>query len=113
MSDNAKHSFEMTRESYFEPIEAIVCKSEALEKMLGEVGTAMGRIAGWYKDEHTITFHADGVMMSFADFMVAGYPTWFKTLWGEETTEWQRFLKWNRGRWGKLLETLNKYEQVV
>jgi hypothetical protein len=46
MSDNAKHSFEMTRESYFEPIEALVCKSEVLEKMLGEVGTAMGRSHG-------------------------------------------------------------------
>jgi glutathione S-transferase len=112
-SDNARQYFKMTRESYFGPIDALVCKGDALEKMMGEVEAGMGKIAGWYKDENTLTFNEDGVTLSLADFMVAGYLMWFKKLWGEETAEWKKFLEWNGGRWGKLLQSLGKYEQVI
>ncbi|KAJ7175361.1 hypothetical protein C8R46DRAFT_1347113 [Mycena filopes] len=51
-----------------------------------------------------------GAAPTLADFMLAGEMQWFKTGFGEDSELFKDIMKWNGGRWAKLVEDLKKYE---
>ncbi|KAF9266442.1 hypothetical protein L218DRAFT_896469 [Marasmius fiardii PR-910] len=64
-------------------------------------------VAGWFKDSEFI----GGDEPVFADFVTAGWIGFARTLYGAESPEWKKLGgTFQGGRWGRLLESLKKYE---
>ncbi|KAK7048201.1 GST N-terminal domain-containing protein [Favolaschia claudopus] len=51
-----------------------------------------------------------GDVLSYADLMIAGEMQWCKMGFGEESDLWKDMLKWQDGRWGKLVDRLKEFE---
>ncbi|KAJ3733260.1 hypothetical protein DFJ43DRAFT_995758 [Lentinula guzmanii] len=49
----------------------------------------------------------------FADFTVAGWLRSFRTVFGEDSEEWNDVSRWHEGRWHKFMKALEKYESDV
>jgi glutathione S-transferase len=43
------------------------------------------------------------------DFEIAASLTWGRKSWGEESDKWKELRSWNKGRWGRLVDTMEKY----
>ena len=65
----------------------------------------------WYKQGDKFLTGSDDLIL--ADLHIAGWLGWVRTLWGEDSEQWQKVLAWNGGRWKALFEKLAPYEQVV
>ena len=48
----------------------------------------------------------------FADFAIGGVLLWLRTVFGEESEEWQKMMDWDGGRWARLLAAFEKWEVV-
>ena len=54
-----------------------------------------------------------GDTISWSDFVLFGFLSFFRVIWGEESEEWKDIGSWNGGRWEKLVEVLEKYNTVT
>ncbi|TFK37427.1 hypothetical protein BDQ12DRAFT_713521 [Crucibulum laeve] len=50
---------------------------------------------------------------SFADFVVGAFTLFGKLIFTEDSEEWKDIASWNEGRWVKLVDSLEKYAQIV
>ncbi|KAK7043042.1 hypothetical protein VNI00_008780 [Paramarasmius palmivorus] len=89
------------------PLEEFYPRPEAREGIWRKVEEDYSAVAGW-PDEQDKWFMADNV--SFADLMVAGRLKFFKVIFGEDSDEWKSIASLGRGRFGRMLEDLEKYE---
>ncbi|KAF9263002.1 hypothetical protein L218DRAFT_987989 [Marasmius fiardii PR-910] len=69
-----------------------------------------GAVDSWMKPTETFVM---GDVITFVDFVIAGWVIWCRCLWGEDSEEWKEIASWHGGRWGKLLEQLSEYETVL
>ena len=53
-----------------------------------------------------------GDTISWSDFVLFGFLSFFKIIWGEESEEWKDIASWNGGRWEEHVDALNKYNTV-
>ena len=65
----------------------------------------------WYKQGDKFLTGSDDLIL--ADLHITGWLGWVRTLWGEDSEQWQKVLAWNGGRWKALFEKLAPYEQIV
>ncbi|KAG6832842.1 hypothetical protein H0H87_000196 [Tephrocybe sp. NHM501043] len=86
---------------------------EAREVEWKKVETDFGLLAGWMDKGETDGPYILGAKISFLDFSVAAFLLWFKTIFGEQSDEWQRIKAWHGGKWGIFLERFKEYENVV
>jgi len=56
---------------------------------------------------------ARGEQISFVDLSLGGMFYGFKVIWGEDNELWKDMLLWNDGRWGKLVEKIEKYKEFA
>lgn len=71
----------------------------------------LGKVDAWYAKSGGPFLM--GSAASWADFAVAGSLVWMRTVWGEESTEWEDVASWHGGRWKTLFENLKQYETVA
>lgn len=50
-----------------------------------------------------------GEQVSFVDFGFGGFVFGLRLVWGEDNELWKDLATWNNGRWGRLVEKLEKY----
>ena len=53
-----------------------------------------------------------GDTISWSDFVLFGFLSFFKIIWGEESEEWKDIVSWNGGRWEAHVDALNKYNTL-
>lgn len=53
-----------------------------------------------------------GDQIAYADIIVAGRLLWARIVLGKESKEWKTIAGWNGGRWGRFLQSFEKYEIV-
>jgi glutathione S-transferase len=72
-----------------------------------------GIVDGWLsKNDGGSSFILGGKDPCFGDIVLAGYILWLRLAWGKDSDEWRQVSAWHNGRWGKLLEGLEKFEVV-
>ncbi|THU85869.1 hypothetical protein K435DRAFT_731956, partial [Dendrothele bispora CBS 962.96] len=69
----------------------------------------LGQIDKWYGKEDVLVMGGED-KASFADFAFAGFVIWIRILFGKKSEEWKDVSAWQGGRWGKMIQTLEKYE---
>ncbi|KAJ7164636.1 hypothetical protein C8R43DRAFT_987643 [Mycena crocata] len=100
--------FVRTREASFgKKLQDVVPTGEASEKALKELEAGFDKVNGWMKEGDPFVM---GETVSFADFMLAGELHWCLKAFGEDSSMWKDMMKWQGGRWAKLLNDLKKYE---
>ena len=53
-----------------------------------------------------------GDTISWSDFVLFGFLSFFKIIWVEESEEWKDIASWNGGRWEEHVDALNKYNTL-
>ncbi|KAF8625628.1 hypothetical protein AX17_006813 [Amanita inopinata Kibby_2008] len=51
-----------------------------------------------------------GKTLSFMDIVVISWSLWLRNVFGKDSQRWKDIASWNDGRWGRLVESLAKYE---
>ncbi|KAK0215058.1 hypothetical protein IW262DRAFT_261318 [Armillaria fumosa] len=85
-------------------------KGEERVSEWAKVKEAFGKVDKWYgKGDRYVM----GDVVSYADFTMSAWAMWFRTLFGEDSEEWEDVSTWHGGRWGTLVKDLEKYETVL
>jgi glutathione S-transferase len=66
----------------------------------------------WFQKEDHNGLYVMGETMSFADIGIASVFTWARKVLGESSEEWQDLIRWNEGRWGRVIVSFDKYGTV-
>ncbi|KAJ7695987.1 hypothetical protein B0H17DRAFT_1198308 [Mycena rosella] len=107
----SKEYYVRTREEHFnKKLADVVPTGEAHEAAWKEVEAGYNRIKGWMRDGDNFVM---GDTISFADFVIAGDLQWCMKGFGADSDKWKDMLRWDGGRWAKLLDDLKKYEGPV
>jgi len=76
-----------------------------------KVETGFDRMNQWFGKEDGFVMGGSETV-TFADFVLGGYLIWLKSVFGPESDEWKDISeKWNGGRWGRFLKSLEQYEE--
>ncbi len=54
-----------------------------------------------------------GDTVSFADFVLASVVGMVRTVYGEDSAEWKELKSCHGGRWGRTIDNLKRYRQVL
>ncbi|KAF8630584.1 hypothetical protein AX17_005396 [Amanita inopinata Kibby_2008] len=104
--------FRRTREIRFgRKIEEIAPTGLEKEELWNKIRKGFGIVDGWLQQNGGP--FARGEQISFVDFALAGYIMWIKFVVGEDSWMWKDLQSWNDGRWGRYLQSLEKYETFV
>jgi glutathione S-transferase len=90
------------------PMEEVYPSGEKKVIEWEKVEKGFGKMEKWFEKEDTFIC---GDTVTFADFSLGGYLMWIKIAFGLESEEWKDVSRWNNGRWGKFLKSLEKYEK--
>lgn len=69
-------------------------------------------VDGWLQKEDNNGPYVMGETMSFADIAVASVFTCARRLLGDSSEEWQELMRWNGGRWGRIIASFEKFGTV-
>ncbi|EEB90096.1 hypothetical protein MPER_11745 [Moniliophthora perniciosa FA553] len=69
-------------------------------------------VDGWLQKNPSGDF-VFGETISWADFVIAGWIMWYRTLLGVDSEEWQDFASWHGGRWANLSAKLSRYQSIL
>lgn len=97
-------------ESIGKSLEELRGTPETRKEVLAKAEKSLARVSKWYRDEHTIFLVGDG--LTYADFILAGELTYIHRVLATEP-EWEALAAMNGGRWGKLLQEVEQYEQSL
>ena len=54
-----------------------------------------------------------GDTISWSDIVLFGFLSFFKIIWGEDSTEWKDIASWNNGRWEEHIDALKGYNTLT
>lgn len=74
-----------------------------------EVEKWLGVVNGWMEAEDLFVM---GDIVSFVDFVIAGFLIWMRNALSEDSGEWRDVIQWHKGRWGRLLVDLEQYSSI-
>ena len=90
-------------------MEDIIPTGESAVQAWEKFKNSLQEIDGWFsKTDHTGPFIM-GDVISWGDIIAGSYLIWMKLVYGEESQQWKEISSWNGGRWGNLLQSLDKY----
>ncbi|THU90805.1 hypothetical protein K435DRAFT_249049 [Dendrothele bispora CBS 962.96] len=89
-------------------IEDVYPKGDEAEVEWKKFEEGMKNVAKWMDSNDRFVM---GDTISFADFVLGGFLQANKKMWGEQSKEWKDIASWDGGRWGRLLEDLQKYDR--
>ncbi|TFK35272.1 hypothetical protein BDQ12DRAFT_635314 [Crucibulum laeve] len=70
-------------------------------------------VDGWLQKNGNKGTFIMGELPIFVDFVVGGFLTFLRSIFGEESEEWRDIISWHDGRWERFLEALKEYQDVV
>lgn len=111
LNPESKPYFKRTREAAFgRALEDIAPKGEEGIEQWAAVKAGWDTVDAWYvKSGGPFVL---GTTLSWADFAVASWLIWARSVWGEENQRWKDIVSWNDGRWEKVLNDLKEYQKV-
>ena len=110
LGDKSLEYFRRTREAWFgKKLEEICPKGEVHEKTWKELEAGLTKVAIWFDAEPFL----GGCGPCNADFILASRLLWARTVWGEESNDWQRMKELDGGRWSRYLQSLDEFITVV
>jgi glutathione S-transferase len=108
---SAEYFRRKTEKKFGRSLEDLVLKGKGGEIEWGRFKAGLGRVDSWYaKSSGPFILDASP---SWADFVVASYAMWWRSIWGEDSKEWDDIVSWHGGRWAKLLANLKDYQEVI
>ncbi|KAF5346322.1 hypothetical protein D9758_011517 [Tetrapyrgos nigripes] len=90
------------------PMEEVYPSGEKKVVEWQKVEKGFAKMEKWFEKEDTFIC---GKTVTFADFALGAYLMWTKCVLGPDSEEWKDITSWNNGRWGKFLQSLEKYEK--
>ncbi|KAF8660904.1 hypothetical protein AX16_001532 [Volvariella volvacea WC 439] len=110
--------FRRTREGYVykKKLEEVVPKKETgdWDREWKNFEEGLGKVDAWFvSGGQDGKAFVTGDSPTFADFVIGGYLTWVKLIFGEDSREWRDIVSWHGGRWGRLIGGLEPYTAVL
>ncbi|KAH9480870.1 Glutathione S-transferase-like protein ustS [Psilocybe cubensis] len=115
LNPRSQEYFRRTRKELFrvERLEDLIPKGEKRVTEWAKVKLGLDKTDKWFKEaEENNGPFIMGATPCWADFVVGGYMSWARAVWGEESEEWEDIASWNDGRWKRFVEGLKKYEEI-
>ncbi|PPQ74186.1 hypothetical protein CVT25_012929 [Psilocybe cyanescens] len=102
--------FRRTREEWLgKTMEDMVPKGEYAIKQWNKIQVFFGKIAAWYAVTDGTGPYMMGDEISWDDILLCSFFSWMKIVWGKDDKKWKDVAGWDGGRWGRLLQGLEKY----
>ncbi|KAK7450584.1 hypothetical protein VKT23_012893 [Stygiomarasmius scandens] len=108
LNPSSEEYFRRTRREMLQmSLEEFLPKGEKKIEEWSKVEAGLGRLDAWYKKEDTLVM---GDEACFADFALGGFLVWVRIIFGKDSQEWKDLSSWQDGRWGRMIQALEKYE---
>ncbi|PFH48600.1 hypothetical protein AMATHDRAFT_149507 [Amanita thiersii Skay4041] len=91
-------------------LEEIEPKGEKAEVMWKRVKESYDKLDGYYRLSGGP--YLMGETLSYVDIAIASLSAWIRSLHGKDSDKWKDIISWNDGRWGRLVESLEKYATI-
>lgn len=112
LNPHSEQYFRRTRELIFgKTMEDLSPTGKDREVEWAKVKEAFGIVDAWLQKSDGPYFM--GNTICFIDLVVASFIIWSRKVFGEASAEWADLRTWNDGRWGKLMDGLEKYAKIV
>ncbi|KAJ6460479.1 hypothetical protein C8R47DRAFT_1160885 [Mycena vitilis] len=103
--------FRRTREeSWGKTLEDFAPKGEDDIIEWNKVKEGFGKVDGWIRANGEGSAYIMGDALCYADMWIAAYALWIKLVLPER---WEEVRLWHQGRWGKLVQEMEKYAMVT
>ncbi|EDR03530.1 uncharacterized protein LACBIDRAFT_295178 [Laccaria bicolor S238N-H82] len=113
LSPRSLEYFRRTREkSFHKQLEDIAPVGQAQSEAWDLFKRGLDVVNGWLEKNSASGPFVMADTVSWADFAVGGYLIWMKIVWGEDSQQWKDISSWGEGRWGALIEGLEKYSEI-
>ncbi|THV00668.1 hypothetical protein K435DRAFT_932438 [Dendrothele bispora CBS 962.96] len=110
LNEKSEEPFRRTRKQKFEKtMEEMYPQGEKRKEEWKRLEEGLGQIDKWYGKEDILVMGGED-KVCFADFAFAGFVIWIRILFGKESEEWKDVSGWQNERWGRMIQTLEKYE---
>ncbi|THU85860.1 hypothetical protein K435DRAFT_763842 [Dendrothele bispora CBS 962.96] len=111
LNERSEAYFRKTREEMEgQTMEEMYPKGEKRKEEWKKLEEGLGQVDKWYGKEDVLVMGGEDNKACFADFAFAGYVIWIRILFGKESEEWKDVSGWQDGRWGRMIQALEKYE---
>lgn len=111
LSHKSQEYFRSTREAVFGKLEDMAPVGPVRDRRMKDLQDALSTIAKWHEMDGVPKKFVIGDKMCYADLTIAAFLLSLKKVLGENSEEWQAINnQWDRGRWGRLLSVVAKYE---
>lgn len=114
LDKNSAPYFRSTREAQFgKTMEELEPSGAARAEEWEKVKKGFSTIDSWLQAGKAEGPFVLGAQPGFADFQVAAFLVWLRTIWGEDSVEWKDIKTWNEGRWLAYVDALKKYQTIL
>ncbi|KAF8625943.1 hypothetical protein AX17_006669 [Amanita inopinata Kibby_2008] len=115
LNPTSQEFFRRTREEWYKKkIEDMepkgAAEAEAAWNVLKQGYNKLDR--AWQLSEGLAGPYVMGNTLSFTDITVVSWTLWLRNIFGKDSQRWKDITDWNDGRWGRLVESLAKYEVI-
>ncbi|PFH47918.1 hypothetical protein AMATHDRAFT_151008 [Amanita thiersii Skay4041] len=111
LNPRSKEYFIFTRErDYKSKLEDLALRGAEAEKEWKRIEEAYNKLDGFYQLSGGP--YIMGETLSYLDIMLASWSLWIRFIHGENSDKWRDVISWNQGRWGKLIQSLEKYAAI-
>jgi len=113
LNPQSKEYFRRTREETFKvKLEDVLPSDELRNSQWAKLELGYDTIAKWFTRNEGGTFFM-GDKMTYADVVNAASLLWIKALFGEDSTEWCRIMRWQNGWWNHYMAKFKQYEEIM
>ncbi|THU85873.1 hypothetical protein K435DRAFT_868862 [Dendrothele bispora CBS 962.96] len=110
LNERSEEYFRRARkQKYGKTMEEMYPQGEKRKEEWKRLEEGLGQIDKWYGKEDILVMGGKE-KVCFADFAIAGFMISTRILFGKESEEWKDVSGWQRGRWGRMVQALAKYE---
>ncbi|THH30524.1 hypothetical protein EUX98_g3658 [Antrodiella citrinella] len=113
LSDRNSKVFRVAKEAEAgKKLEQVAPEGEVREAVLQQLEKNLLRAGSWYKANGDTPFIMGDIPIQ-SDLGIASCLLWVRQTVGRDTKEWARIVAFDDGRWGRFMQAVEKYTQVV
>ncbi|THU85871.1 hypothetical protein K435DRAFT_822303 [Dendrothele bispora CBS 962.96] len=109
LNERSEEHFRRGKQTLSKTMEEMYPQGEKRKEEWKRLEEDFGQIDKWFGKEDILVMGEEG-KVCFADFAFAGFVIWIRIVFGKESEEWKDVSGWQSGRWGRMIQTLEKYE---
>ncbi|TFK54273.1 hypothetical protein OE88DRAFT_1642844 [Heliocybe sulcata] len=112
LNPSSAEYFIRTRTARLGKLEDLCPRGPTRNAQLERSRAAFEVVAGWYAKAGKDKLYLMGDTPTWADIVIAAYMLGVKRIFGPDSDEWKQISSWHGGRWAKLVDALDRPDEI-